>query len=217
MSRAESAQARLVKEWPIGRRLEVLQEDEGYWGAWFAGVVVGHPSKDGEKLTVEYDELNEYDDETEETVKYKGDEALRRVRPEPSTQDAEAKAAWAAALTSESPLQLYHIGGWWDVVLQSRLPSGQIEVKAKHYDVTHTVTVDELRPAAEWVWDVRARLWKLGWKAKPKGGTPAKGGTPSKTGAPSAEPVAPADDDEVLEAEVDVEVEVDVDVDMEDD
>ena len=181
-----SALEKAIRDFPVGMRVEVLQEDDGYAGAWFGGVVTGHASPD--KVRVKYEELTEYDDETEETTKYENAEVVKRVRPEPP----KAAASWRPG---DGALQLFYIGGWWDVVLTARLEDGKLQVKAMQYDVTHTVSATDLRPAPGWVWNIRAKAWE------------AKGMAAAVAAAAAAATAGVEDDDEVLEADVD-EVEV---------
>ena len=200
--RGDAALERVSRDWPIGTRVEALQADEGYFGAWFAGEVTGHiKSKDasGAKICVRYDAITEYDDETNETTAFVGEEDAKRVRPEPTKLADRAATSWAASLTVESPLQLSYDGGWWDVELQA-ISGTMYEVKAKMYDVVHTVELSALRPPPEWVWDLKRKQWKQTSVAEAEG--PA---------AQARQPAPPlADEDEVVEADIEIEAEVEV-------
>ena len=205
--------ARLVTAWPVGCRVEVEQVDEGYLGAWFAGTVTGHAAPD--KLRVVYDELTEYDDETEETTKYMNQEPLKRCRPEPAKLVGSAFAAWGSALVPnpgdargiamgvvKPTLQLLYDGGWWDVLLLSKAGSTHV-VKPTLYEIEHTVTLDVLRPKPTWTWDSKAK----GWLPETAAIQFTAGKAPRQpVEAASEEPAAAGDDDdEVLEADVEAE------------
>ena len=59
-----------------------MQEDDGYYGAWFTGTVREHKPK--EVIAVEYEELKEVDDDpTAPETNYIGDEACKGT-PHPS-------------------------------------------------------------------------------------------------------------------------------------
>ena len=92
-----------------------MQEDDGYYGAWFAGTVREHKPK--EVIAVEYEELKEVDDEdpTAPETNYIGDEASAKARPIPKPVVDRAK--WGASLKVDDHVQLFYLGGWWDVVV----------------------------------------------------------------------------------------------------
>ena len=175
--------ASLRLAWPIGKRVEVMQSDEGYEGSWYAGAVVGYETP---LVVVKYDELFEGDDsEPDEpgtptptpTPKPEADpnrpnlnhlvnaEPVKQMRPEPPAMEPAEHAAWAGGLQPGAALDLSFDGGFWDVELVSAQgvaqPAGppqlQLTVRALQFMAEHTVGGDELRPAH--VWDAERGVW----------------------------------------------------------
>jgi len=155
-------------------RVEVQQESDVHFGAWFEATVYGHKAPD--KLRVEYEELCEDDAEAEDVADLPGlkrDEIAKRVRPLPP-QPADGR--WLGALSVGDLVQLSYIGGWWDVkVLEVRpqplFDEPQWIVKSVDFEAVHTVDAAVLRPHAQW--DGASKAWR----------TPAAGGT----GPPNAD------------------------------
>jgi DNA segregation ATPase FtsK/SpoIIIE-like protein len=155
-------------------RVEVQQESDVHFGAWFEATVYGHKAPD--KLRVEYEELCEDDAEAEDVADLPGlkrDEIAKRVRPLPP-QPADGR--WLGALSVGDLVQLSYIGGWWDVkVLEVRpqplFDEPQWIVKSVDFEAVHTVDAAVLRPHAQW--DGVSKAWR----------TPAAGGT----GPPNAD------------------------------
>ena len=108
-AKAEAAanRARLQHDWPVGLRVEVLQEDNEHFGAWFAGSVVGHEPPSN--LTVAYEELfpDEEPAEGEEDSGLVAPAATRNVRPVPPT----TPEGWASRIAVGDIVQLDYIGG----------------------------------------------------------------------------------------------------------
>ena len=219
-SRGEAAIGRLRADWPLGARVEVLQEDDGYYGAWFEAEVRGHAAPD--KVRVEYLELLEGDDEDDgpPSTRWASNEPARRLRPSP--RPPASHEAWAAALEVGQQVQLQYIGGWWDVVVVERRPAGGLEapftVKPTLYEIEHRVGASALRPAPGWVWDVPSKRWKQVAKYEMAdevsdddagGGGGGGGGGGSGAGAP-------LDEAAMEEAEGAAEVAVDVEMDEDD-
>ena len=78
----------------------MVQRDEGFEGAWFAGRVIDHEYPD--KIVVEYDELRDVDSEVEDgdPQPYVSTESLRFARPIPPPEQAgkAAKDEWLAGV-----------------------------------------------------------------------------------------------------------------------
>ena len=172
--RGSASLTKLADEWPVGMRVEVQQESDVHFGAWFEATVYGHKAPD--KLRVEYEELCEDDAEAEDVADLPGlkrDEFAKRVRPLPP-QPADGR--WLGALSVGDLVQLSYIGGWWDVkVLEVRpqplFDEPQWIVKSVDFEAVHTVDAAVLRPHAQW--DGASKAWR----------TPAAGGT----GPPNAD------------------------------
>jgi chemotaxis protein histidine kinase CheA len=155
-------------------RVEVQQESDVHFGAWFEATVYGHKAPD--KLRVEYEELCEDDAEAEDVADLPGlkrDEIAKRVRPLPP-QPADGR--WLGALSVGDLVQLSYIGGWWDVKVLEVLPQPLFDepqwiVKSVDFEAVHTVDAAVLRPHAQW--DGASKAWR----------TPAAGGT----GPPNAD------------------------------
>ncbi|KOO31201.1 hypothetical protein Ctob_004684 [Chrysochromulina tobinii] len=156
-----SAASPLADEWPVGMRVEVQQESDVHFGAWFEATVYGHKAPD--KLRVEYEELCEDDAEAEDVADLPGlkrDEIAKRVRPLPP-QPADGR--WLGALSVGDLVQLSYIGGWWDVkVLEVRpqplFDEPQWIVKSVDFEAVHTVDAAVLRPHAQW--DGASKAWR---------------------------------------------------------
>jgi len=143
-------------------QVEVLQESEEHFGAWFEAKVIGHKGPD--KVRVEYEELcddadEDADDEDAVLPGLKQDEPARRVRPVPlATQEAR----WLEAVAVADIVQLQYIGGWWDVKVIEVLADAQPPqwvVKSVHYEATHTVDASVLRRQPRWYWDLPTKSW----------------------------------------------------------
>ena len=76
---------------------------------------------------------------------------------------------------------------------------GKYTVKAMDYEIEHTVTLAELRPGPEWVWNKTSKSWKQ---------TGAGGATSAPAPAPAADGAAGGGAAAAEEAEVEAEVEV---------
>jgi len=142
--------------------VEILQEDESYYGAWFEAEVKGHAAPD--KVRVEYLELLEGDDEDDSVpqTRWVQNVQARKLRPVP--RPPASPEAWAASLEVGQRVQLQYIGGWWDVVVLAIQPAGSLEapftVKPTLYEVEHRVGASALRPAPGWAWEVASKRWK---------------------------------------------------------
>ena len=139
----EAAFASLQAEWPAGRRVEVMQRDEGFQGAWFAGVVLDHEAAEKSsaehKCVVQYDELREFDDSDDEAVAaavewqsgaralplFVNPELPTHMRPCPEPASPEEGEAWVAALAPGDAADLNFDGGWWDVEMIRLLSASQ--------------------------------------------------------------------------------------------
>ena len=199
----------------MNARCEVMQEDEGYFGAWFAGVVRGH--KPPSKVTIEYDELLEGDDEDPDAplTQLQSDEHVRKIRPvAPVVAD---RTAWVNGIQVHHMLQLFYIGGWWDVQVLAVDPQGPegtvYTVKSLNYEAEHLVKIEDLRPVPNFVWDLKSKSWMhkenqaqklLEQASSPSAASPA-------AASPAAASASDGVDDEVLEAEQDIEVDVEFD------
>ena len=138
---------RLKERWPVGMRVEVVQQDEQLEGAWYEGEIIGHEFD--AKAVVRYLELHEDEGEDAKEVERKsvpkalrerdekprrekrqraagGDggkvavemtEPIKYVRPVPSAHDEEARAAWVGSLVPGSAADFRYNGGWWEVEL----------------------------------------------------------------------------------------------------
>ena len=159
----KEALERLAYDWPIGLRVEVLQDSAEHFGAWFEARVLDHKAPD--KIRVEYEELladGDDVDEMDDTAQMPGLQQLefvRKVRPLPLPP---VDAGWAAKLRVNDTVQLSFIGGWWDVLVTEALPElapPQWVVKSVHFEATHTVDASQLRPQPKWFWDVPTKSW----------------------------------------------------------
>ena len=211
--------ARMTRDWPVGSRCEVMQEDEGYDGAWFAATVRKHAPPD--RLVCEYDELLEGDDEdpTAPKTQYVGEEPAHSARPIP--KPVADREAWEASLAAGASLQLFYDGGWWDVVVIKVVVGGggggsggaarSFTVKPLLYDIEHVVAGSELRPKPSYLWDLEHRLWKQALGPAELGGSGSPERPSAQGGAAGA--AAGGEADEVLEAQGEVEVDVEMDSD----
>jgi hypothetical protein len=161
-----------------GMIVEVVQSEEGLVGSKYAAVVLEvRASKRDTRALVEYDSL--YDDEAADEGGDDGSAAdgaqddaaggdegersmanARRLRewmpvealrpPPPPTA-----AGWARQLSAGAEAAVLYDGGWWDVVVCSRLVGNvkqgtptRFVVEAVGYGIRRTVETDELRPRA---------------------------------------------------------------------
>ena len=189
--RGSASLSKLVSDWPLGMRVEVQQESDVHFGAWFEATVYGHKAPD--KLRVEYEELCEDDAEADDVADLPGlkrDESAKRVRPLPP-QPADGR--WLGALSVGDLVQLSYIGGWWDVkVLEVRpqplFDEPQWIVKSVDFEAVHTVDAAVLRPHAQW--DGASKAWRApaaageATSASIVGGLPPPGGLSPPTVMP---------------------------------
>ena len=97
-----------------GARVEVTMDEEGMYGARYAGAVV---ETDDSRALVEFDELFEHDgDGAPKLREWVGGAALRP--PPPRARGFEAR------LRPGAPVDLWHNGGWWEVEIIGRAGSG---------------------------------------------------------------------------------------------
>ena len=139
----------LKETWPTGTKVEIQQTDASYFAAWFVGEVMGHKAPD--KLVIKYDELLAGAEGEPLTPLVANDHAVRaRPLPEPH---ADPKA-WAASLAPKDMVQLYYLGGYWDMCVANVTDDGDgapsFTVRSLHFKVEHTVKADRLRPCQEW-------------------------------------------------------------------
>ena len=94
-----AALAALQLAWPLGTTVEVLQRDEGYAGAWYAGEVAKHNPK-GDAVDVTYFELLEADDEHPELppTRLNSTERAAYLRPPPPPPSVARRASWLTGL-----------------------------------------------------------------------------------------------------------------------
>ncbi len=217
-----AALARLTYEWPVGLRVEVLQESEEHFGAWFEARVLEHKAPD--KLKVEYEELcdevgeDEDDVDGQELPGLQQLELVRKVRPLPMPP---VHADWVHALKVGDIVQLAYIGGWWDVqVMQLRAQQTppQWVVKSVHFEATHTVDASQLRPQPKWYWDMSRKSWlergreaemiarmEQARAAATESASAEKQAAPASTLGKVPRTAAAADDDGEVEVHMDVE------------
>ena len=159
--------------------VEVVQLDDGLVGSRYSAVVLelkrgiaGKRASVGKQgaasssaravpteALVEYDAL--FDDDDNEAVgeaEPQGEKRLQEwvpidsLRPPPSTPDA----SWQRALVTGAEAAVLYDGGWWEVVVSSRLPGNvrlgeptRFVVEAVGYGVKHTVEASKLRPRTD--------------------------------------------------------------------
>ena len=165
MAEVDSAQgckgATAMARWSMGMVVEVLQTEEGLVGSRYSGVILqlrGRSCTQKEVL-VRYDSL--FDDwEDGEAGRQVADvepraleewvRASQLVMPPPKTP-----ADWLRSLRPGDEADTLHEGGWWHVVVQSKIggkakfgePAHYV-VEAVGYGVRRTVEGRELRPHA---------------------------------------------------------------------
>ena len=205
--------ASLRLAWPIGKRVEVMQSDEGYEGSWYAGAVVSYEAP---LVVVRYDELFEGDDSEpdEPPTPAPPDEAaanghrpnlanlvnaepVSQMRPEPPTMEPADHAAWASGLQPGAALDLSFDGGFWDVELVSvqgvAQPAGRRSSADRARAAVHGGAHGGQRRAAPAA-RVGRRAWGVGRAAAAKGARggrrrprlPRRGRAPRQRAAPTS-------------------------------
>jgi len=154
-----SAQGKMMRTWPVGMRVEVMQTDEGFYGAWFLGSVKGYKA---DRVIVEYDEFLEECDEEEsaDTPHLRQEELQENMRPVPP--QVESHELWASGLNEGDVCQLNFESGWWDVRILEVRPEAEKKflVKPLLYNIEHSVNADVLRPKTVWVWNAVSKEWR---------------------------------------------------------
>ena len=98
--------------------------------------------------------------QSEEGEKLKESVPIKLVRPAPPPPPE----GWLDRVREGAQLELFFLGGWWEVKLLKRLAAkggkpARFKVVAEKYNAQHTVLAEALRPG--WSWRAGAKTWKL--------------------------------------------------------
>eukprot|EP00967_Tisochrysis_lutea_P012757 scaffold14294_cov31-Tisochrysis_lutea.AAC.1 len=150
---------KLLEQFAPGSIVEVQGAEDGFFGSWYsAQVLEAKEARSIIKLRVSYQAFREEDGSTwEDWVE------LNQVRPLPPQH----KHDFLRHLPVSAPLEVLCKEGWWEVVY-SGVNGSKYKVVAPLYDVHHTVTETQLRPA--WLWLADTYTWDV--KLKPSASTP---------------------------------------------
>ncbi|KAJ8447095.1 hypothetical protein Cgig2_022824 [Carnegiea gigantea] len=128
-----------------GTKVEISIDEEGFRGAWFSGMVIKPPTKNG-KVLVEYDTL--LADEND-SIPLREEVDLVQIRPIPPRESSRV-------FNLDEEVDAYHNDGWWEGVITQVLQNGEYSVYFRPNREQSDFKASDLRLHREWV---HGRKW----------------------------------------------------------